>query len=438
MDAPFFLNDAMAYFSSLAYCPYAKTTVGNESESVFFGNIFSRRFVKDATHGIPYLRASEIQKADLSGGGLYLSKRQAEHLSHLRFQKGMILVTCSGTLGKCAYADARFEDFIGTHDLIRIVPRKQNLLPGVLYAFLAGRFGYATLTHSQYGSVILHTNPTQVKAIPIPVFPEKLQDRVHRLISDSAQLREEADIARNEAIGYFAHYDVEKQATCFSKKLSEIGFSFAAYNNNLDVDAILHKYRYNSVSIGELSDRIFAPLLFKHIYLDHDNGHPFFTGREMTCQNVRPYRWLSPLGVKDIQDYKLEKGMLLLYKSGTTGNGSILGNVVIADDNFDGVCLSDHVIRIRMKDLELAYWAYAFLKSQAGIKLLQALATGTMIPFITVPRLASLRIPKPDGDLEKISRLVSEYIAKRVKSNNQENEAIALIEAEIASWQEDG
>lgn len=435
MDAPFFLNPAIAYVDGLSRCPYELTTVGDECNDVFFGNIFSRVFVKDEEHGVPYLRASEIQKADLSGGGLFLAHRQATALGYLRIKKGMILVTCSGTLGKCAYADSRYEAFIATHDLIRLVPQKNKLLPGVLYAFLAGRFGYASLTHSQYGSVILHTNPEQVKAIQIPVFPDDLQKRVHRLVSTSARMREEADAARCKAIDYFAHYDVEKQPTRFAKKLSQIGFSFAAYNNNLDVDAIRSKYADDSVTIGELANGIFAPPLFKHIYLDHDNGHPFFTGREMMNQNMRPYRWLSPLGVKDIEDYTIEKGMLLLYKSGTT-DGSILGDVLIADDNFAGVCLSDHVIRIRMKNLESACWAYAFLKSPAGVKILQTLATGTMIPFITPDRIAALRIPRLNRDLGEIEQLVSEYISKRVKSNNLENEAIDLVESEIARWQE--
>lgn len=435
MDAPFFLNDAKAYIDGLSRCPYNLTTVGEESKDVFFGNIFSRCFVKDAIHGVPYLRASEIQKADLSGGGLFLANRQAADLEYLRFKKGMILVTCSGTLGKCAYADSRYEDFIGTHDLIRIIPQKSNLLPGVLYAFLAGRFGFAMLTHSQYGSVILHTNPDQVRTIQIPVFPDELQKRVNRLVLDSARLREEADAARRDAVGYFAHYDVEKQPTCFSKRLSKIGFSFAAYNNNLDVDAIRAKYADDSVTIGELSNGIFLPPLFKHIYLDHDNGHPFFTGREITFQNQRPYRWLSPLGVRNIDDYTVTKGTLLVYKSGVI-DGGMYGEVRIVDDNLDGASLSNHVARITPKTFSEGCWMYAFLKSSAGFKLLQSLAIGTAIPEMTPKHIATVRIPRPNRDLGKIERLVSEYISKRVKSNNMENEAIGLVESEIARWQE--
>ena len=435
MDAPFYLNDAVAYYVGLGKCPYELTTVGAAAKDVFFGNIFSRCFVKDADHGVPYLRASEIQKSDLSGGGLFLSKKQASQLEYLRLKRDWILVTCSGTLGKCVYTDSRYEQFIGTHDLIRIVPDGGNVLPGVLYSFLASRFGFATLTHSQYGSVILHTNPEQIRAIRLPVFPKTLQRKVHERIVESLRLREEADAARCKAVAYFADYDVPKQPTVFSKKLSQLGFSFAAYNNNLDVDAIRANYAESFVPLSEIADEIFVPPLFKHIYLDKDNGHPFLTGREMTFQNIRYYRWLSPRGVKDIRNYTIEKGMLLLYKSGTT-DGGMLGDVLIADDNLNGACLSDHVIRIKPKNKLLACWTYAFLKSSGGVKLLQTLATGTMIPFITPNRLSAVCIPSPNGDARRIESLVSEYIDKRARSNYLENEAIDMVEREIESWQE--
>lgn len=435
MDAPFYLNDAVAYYAGLEKCPYELTTVGEAAKDVFFGNIFSRCFVKDADHGVPYLRASEILKADLNGGGLFLSKKQVSQLEYLRLKRDWILVTCSGTLGKCVYADSRYEQFIGTHDLIRIVPAGRNVLPGVLYSFLTSRFGFATLTHSQYGSVILHTNPEQIRAIKLPVFPKTLQRKVHERIMESSRLREEADAACCKAVAYFADYDAPKQPTVFHKKLSQIGFSFAAYNNNKDVDAILEKYADRAVTIGDLAEKIFLPPLFKHIYLSKDNGHPFFTGREITFQNQRPYRWLSPLGVKDINDYTVRKGTLLIYKSGVI-DGGMFGEVIMAGDNLDGAALSNHVMRVTLKSFSDACWMFAFLKSSAGFKLLQSLSIGTAIPEMTPQHVGALRIPVPDKNAVMIERFVTEYLSKRVKSNNLENEAIDMVEREIESWQE--
>ena len=189
------------------------------------------------------------------------------------------------------------------------------------------------------------------------------------------------------------------------------------------------------MKIGDVATKCFAPPLFKHIYLDKDNGHPFLTGAELTKFNKKFYRWLSPKGVRDINDYKVKKGTLLLYKSGTT-DGGILGNVFIADDILDGVCLSDHVIRIFTGDINMSYWMFAFFKSDAGVKLLQKTATGSMIPFITPERLLELKFPKPDENFEFVTNRIETYLEKSVQSQRNENLAIDLIEKEIDQWQQ--
>ena len=207
----------------------------------------------------------------------------------------------------------------------------------------------------------------------------------------------------------------------------------AAYNNNIEVDEFIANYKENSIRLKDITSNIFAPPLFKHIYLNKDNGYPFMTGSELTQFNLRFYRWLSPRGVKDINDYVVKKGTLLLYKSGTI-DGGILGNVFIADKKLDGCCLSDHVIRIVFNDEKMAYWSFAFLKSKGAIKMLQRLATGTMIPFITPDRIAELMIPAPNEKYAHIVDLVEKYINFNSQSKENETKAIEMVEQEIEKW----
>ncbi len=129
----------------------------------------------------------------------------------------------------------------------------------------------------------------------------------------------------------------------------------------------------------------------------------------------------------------MKKGTLLLYKSGTT-DGGILGNVFIADKKLDGCCLSDHVIRVVFNDEKQAYWAFAFLRSKGGVRMLQRLATGTMIPFITPERLSHILIPNPDEKFEKIAERIDTYINKNSKSKEKEDKAIRMVEEEIEKW----
>ena len=415
-------------------CPCECISVGAATHEIFFGGRDKRVYVHDAEHGHPFLSASGMLKSDLDSLKL-ISRKLTPGFESTLVHKGWIFISRSGTVGRCVFANGMHDGLAASEDVIRVVPNGR-IPVGCLYAFLTSKYGYALLTQGTFGSVINHIEPSYIKALPVPVLPETFQRKVHEKIMESARLREEADAARCKAVAYFADYDVPKQPTVFLKKLSKIGFSFAAYNNNQDADAILEKYADRAVTIGDLAEKIFLPPLFKHIYLNKDNGHPFFTGREITFQNQRPYRWLSPLGVKDISDYTVRKGTLLIYKSGVI-DGGMFGEVIMVDDNLDGAALSNHVMRVTPKSFSDACWMFAFLKSSAGFKLLQSLSIGTAIPEMTPQHVSALKIPVPDENAAMIQRFVTEYLSKSVKSNNLENEAIDMVEREIESWQEE-
>ena len=433
-DPSFHLSEAIILGKDLDNVPYEKISIKDTNSKVFLGNIFSRIFVKDKEHGIPYLAASDTVLADINTGR-FLSKKQSKELAYLMLKKDWIVITCSGTIGNVTYTNSTFENHIATHDLIRIVPNDEKILKGYLYAFLSSKYGYNQLTQSRFGGVVKHINADHVNGIMLPLFPEPFQKEVDDLIQESARLREEATVALDQAISYFNDKYTIKEDTqkTFTLSLKELKLGFAAYNNNLEVDQFIDEYKSDSYELSEKTKRIFAPPLFKHIYLNKDNGYPFMTGSELTQFNLRYYRWLSPKGVKDINDYIVKKGTLLLYKSGTT-DGGILGNVFIADNKLNGCCLSDHVIRIVFNDVKEAYWAFAFLRSKGATRMLKRLATGTMIPFITPERISRLRIPIPDDNFDAIVSLVEKYINLNSTSKENETKAIIMVEQEIEKW----
>ena len=434
IDPSLHLSDGVKVRRNMASLPFGLSTLDCCSSKIFLGNIFSRVFVKSKDFGVTYLAASDAVLANIETEK-YLSKKQASSLSYLKLQSDWILCTCSGTLGNITYTNKHFCDKIATHDLIRIVPDDQKYKRGCLYAFLSSKYGYFQITQSQFGGVVKHINAQQAGNILVPNFPSDFQERIDSLIQDSARLREEATDALNQAVDYFNKlYPIDCNLTkTFCLGVNNLKLGFAAYNNNLEVDAFVNQYKDKSYTLSSRAPKIFAPPLFKHIYLSKDNGYPFMTGSELTKYNLRYYKWLSPRGVKDINDYVVKKGTLLLYKSGTT-DGGILGNTFIADKKLDGCCLSDHVIRISFTDDKEAYWAFAFLRSMGGVKMLQRLATGTMIPFITPDRVSNLLIPEHDDNYEYIVGLISKYIDLTSLSKEKEDTAITLVEKEIDKW----
>ena len=107
IDPDVHLSEGSIIRNELKHLPYQLSTVGENAINVFYGNIFSRIFVRKPEHGMPYLAASDTVLANLDTGR-YLSKKQAAELNYLILKKDWILVTCSGTLGNVTYTNKNF------------------------------------------------------------------------------------------------------------------------------------------------------------------------------------------------------------------------------------------------------------------------------------------------------------------------------------------
>lgn len=411
--------------------PYGLSTIRDITKDIYCPGIFRRNYTKS---GYAFLGGGDIQKADYDSGK-YLKKIRTPNWEILEVKKGWTLVTCGGTIGDTVFTNNLLAKCWVSQHVMRVIPN-DSIKEGMLYAYLATKYGKLLLTTGTYGSVIPTISSENIAVLPIPNFPDSFQKEVDDLVQQSATLREQAAAKLDEAVKYFDdQYQISPDTQqIFTKKVNNLPMGFASYNNNLEVDAFIETYKSHSVKLANITTKVFAPPLFKHIYLNKDNGYPFMTGSELSKFNLRYYRWLSPRGVKDINDYIVRKGTLLLYKSGTT-DGGILGNVFIADDQLDGCCLSDHVIRVVFKDEKMALWTFAFLKSKGSVRMLQRLATGTMIPFITPERLSELFIPTPDDKYDEIASLIEDYVKLISQSKQDENKAITMVEQEIEKWQ---
>lgn len=74
IDPSYHLSDAIWFRNLQNKLPYGNVHIKNVVEKVFLGNIFSRIFVKDKEHGIPYLSASDTVLADLNTNRFFIQK----------------------------------------------------------------------------------------------------------------------------------------------------------------------------------------------------------------------------------------------------------------------------------------------------------------------------------------------------------------------------
>ena len=110
---------------------------------------------------------------------LDLNKAKAAQLrmiDKLYIERGMILITDSGTVGRVVYATAYHHGAVGTDNLIRVVV-EDELLRGYVYQFLQSKLGQDQLRANVYGAIVDHIEPDDVKRIfvPIPKNPSTLK-----------------------------------------------------------------------------------------------------------------------------------------------------------------------------------------------------------------------------------------------------------------------
>ncbi|NEW81695.1 MAG: hypothetical protein GZ094_04950 [Mariniphaga sp.] len=434
LDASFHLSDGQLTLAAFKRAEIHTEPLQKVSERIFYGGRSRRIYVSNPENGLPFIKGADIIKSDFSNLKI-ISRKRTANLKEYFLEEGWTVITRSGTIGNTAYVN---KDFIGkaaSDDIIRVVPK--TVPSGFLYAFLSSKPGQALLNHGSYGAVIQHIEPEHIENIPVPIFKSEKQQEVHNLIIQAADLRVESNKNLNLALSYFntKYQNYLGYQTIFSKNVKKLGFSWVGRNNDVFAEEVSEKIQSDGFNvINQIAEKVFAPPMFKHIYLSSDNGYVFYTGADLLKSFRRPSRFLSKKGVNRISDYVVNENQVLVYKSGP--RDGMLGSVFLTDGNIKGSCLSDHVIRIQIQDEILRNWVFAFLKSKVGLRQLHNIATGTAILFITPERLAAMAIPRLDDRCNEISELIRKYKDLNERAFLLEELALCNVEKEIAQWQQ--
>ncbi len=433
-DPSFHLSEGVKVRSQLHKSPYGLSIVGDSASDVFYGNIFSRVFVKKPDHGVPYLAASETVLSDINTGR-YLSKKQANQLSYLMLKKDWILVTCSGTLGNVTYTNKIFENHIATHDLIRIIPNDRKVNKGTLYAFLSGKYGYYQITQSQFGGVVKHINESHMRSIIVPNFPTTFQKEVDDLIQQAAKHREQAAKALDEA-----HAIIDNEFSIAAKPKDNIvsvqniikshttRFESSYYTspNRSIYDFVINNFKYKPLK--DCSERIFRPGIFKREYVSR--GVTFLGGADIMMAIPKSDKKLSMKQVSRMPELQVQKGWILVTCGGT------IGNTVYVDNQIAKCVVSQHVMRVVPKEEMLNGYLYAFLSSKIGYELITLFTYGSVIPSVEAHHLEKVPVPILDDEKTKhIDELVQSYVENLELSKLKETLAITMVEEEIEKWQ---
>ncbi len=407
---------------------------------IFRGPIFSRMFVDDPSHGVPYVSARDIVNADVQPAG-YLSRKHGRLLDDLRLVEGMILVTCSGmNLGKAIWSRRDFDGLIASHDLIRIEPNADVVPPGYLFAFLASRYGRALIRKQIYGGHIKHIEPEHIAPMPVPRLGDAVEAKIHGLVQRAADLRSEASTLLSDCV-----LELERHAKlpALGKPTAATPFctrGVSASNLQARLDGFFHSEFHASTiealaktrtkRVEQLASSIVEPARFKRVAVDDaSRGYPFFGTSALFWPEPAPNYFISR-GMPNVTDYLIDRKCLLVPRSGQLAG--IIGSVVLPHGDIVGGAVSEDAIRVYFDSEADAGFGFVALTSEYGRRQLKARAFGSSIPHLDVKRIGLVLVPDPGPEKRKALGEEGARVARlRDEACQAEREARALLDQAI-------
>lgn len=449
-DASYHLSEGQIVQNDIVSSPYPLMQIKDVSNDIFIGNRAKRIYVSSIEHGIPFLSSSDILKGDLEHVKL-ASKKYTPEIDRMLLQKGWTLISRSGTIGNCAFANAKHAQKLASEDVIRLVPN--NILRGgLVYAYLASKYGHSLLTLGTFGAVIQHIEPDFVGSLPIPHFPETFQEEVDDLMQEASRLREEATDELNEAekilkeaaklrdltpedYDYYGLNNSGRKVSCFVRKRKDIDTTtINAFNHSERIRNTKASITCPTVPLKEvlLGGDTFSSNSCPSIEVKPEHGVMFINQKDI-FDNIVKGKWISKRNIS--LDKLVEYGEVIVACDGTLGENELFCRALFANEDLQGALISTHFIRMKTNEKVPSGYLYIWLNSDYGFRFIRNCQAGTKLCH-PIPKMF-LEIPVPVVEketMEEIDKLVKDAYTKRYLANCNERKAISLVEQEIESW----
>lgn len=414
--------------------PLRDLTAGHNG-GIFNGPRFPRLYVEDSRHGVPFLGSTDILAADLSGLSL-LSKKQVRDNPDLVIDEGWTLITCSGTIGRTAYARPDMKGLAGSQHFMRVAPDPAKIKPGFLYAYLSSRYGVPIIVSGTYGAIIQHIEPHHISDLPVPRFAS-IEEEAHELVQRAADLRTEANktisdlvsALEKEIAGGSVSWEHEHPQSFSIEAKSISGFMrrLDAFHHIGFVGEAEKKAKVPLIEIAEVADAL-RPPIFKRIHVQ-EGGYEFLGGADVMTMDQRSEDRISA-NTKNIDKFIVKPGQVLFQCVGQ--RYGIFGRPTLANRNLVGKAVSEHQMRITPHDNKDAGYIFVYLSTGFGLRFLLKNSSGTSIPVLQEDGAGKTKIYWPSREKRhEISGLAEAAWENRARAVELEREAIALVERAI-------
>ncbi len=447
LDVGYHSDDAVRAKRLLEECGAPIQPLERLTSSVTYPTRFKRVYSSNSEYGTPFLTASMMMRFRPSSETYLVN--QPEQAGKCRVEEDWVLITRSGSVGRCVFVGERLARFAVSDDAIRV--QTGTVPPGYLYAFLTSWVGQALLTKDHYGSAIKHLEPHHVAGIPVPVLPDsEMRDIADRIVQ-AYNLRERANQLLDEAtdtlcrelelpefkedlINYLPSPELSG-AQVNTATLRAFAVNTRAMNNRLDAShyvplgAAIGQGRYPPVELGRLCERIFYPGRFKRIYVGKEHGVPFIQGSHIPLMKPYDQKYLARSDKRNLDMCIISRDWVLVTRSGT------IGRVGMVSSAMDGTAASEHLIRIVAKrPANNPGYIATFLMTPYAQLQVKLQIYGAVIDEITPEDLAQVLIPDaPKSVQDAIGNTVLEAFEDKDRANVLEDSTVRDLETRLGA-----
>jgi type I restriction enzyme, S subunit len=435
-----FVDGSIAARKRIRELPYRRL---GDVTAGFKGGIFThlfspkRTYVSSHEYGVPFLGASSMLLADLSGLPL-ISKKDADSRSYrpLTIREGMTLISCSGSVGRMVYARSDMDGMISAGDILKVQPNPKAIRSGYLFAFLNSHYGRLLVNAGTYGTIVQHLEPRHITEIPVPKLGAPVERRAHELVKEAARLRVRAAVLRSTVVSSATAalkwasrpaHDLWTQVepTSIQRRLD------AFYHASGIVAARRCLAKRPSVRLGNAVAEVFEPNRgARRKVEDPKYGVQFLSSSEIFCLDPVGDYFISRSRTPHIERQLLGETDLLLPRSGQLGG--IIGKAVLPLPSYYGSAASEHLVRIRCRTRDDAFFAWAIFATEPGYYAAIGTAFGSSIPSLDCGLLADLQLPWWKGaKRDQLVCQVEEMVKALSRAISAERAAVALVERAI-------
>jgi len=190
----------------------------------------------------------------------------------------------------------------------------------------------------------------------------------------------------------------------------------ARFHNSMarKVRRIIKKSSYEKIPLFNPKNgfikNAFYPNRFRRIFVD--NGIPIYSPSEILFFKPKSPKFISKKTNVDFDLLKLKKKCLVLTRSGS------VGNCTLVSDTLKEKIFSDDLIRMELRDEKFLGYVYTFLKSSIGKILITTSQYGSVIKHLEPEHLMAIQVPVPPNSLRnETNKIIKKVYELRDEAN---------------------